>query len=65
MISFNTVVAEPSRLAAASEAKAMPESVMAHSTTRSSIFINSSKMILAAGSGFGKTAEKKIKGWIR
>jgi hypothetical protein len=43
MISFNTVAADSNRLEAASEAKATPESVMANNTTRSSVFIISSK----------------------
>jgi hypothetical protein len=50
MISFNTVAADSSRLDAASEAKAPLASVTAHNTTRSSVFIISSKMILVAGS---------------
>jgi hypothetical protein len=43
MISFNTVAADSSRLDAASEAKATLESVTANNTTRSSVFIISSR----------------------
>jgi hypothetical protein len=43
MISFKTVAADSNRLAAASAAKAALASIIAHNTTRSSVFISSSK----------------------